>query len=256
MLVRLLPSHGRAPLRFQPFTTFLIDRKVALDAGSLGFGLTLAEQRRVRHVVVSHTHADHTASLPIFVAEVYPFLKAPIEIHAPPVVLSGLRRHVFNGRVWPDFRRIKLEGSSRAALEYRPCRYGRPFTVEGLTWTAFRVNHTVDTCGFLVSDGKSSVLFSSDTTTTDELWRVANRTSDLRAIYVDVSYPSEMEPLARRARHYTPTSLLRDLKKLERDVPILAVHLKPSLRDRVAREIARLRHPRLRVAEIGRDVRW
>src|SRR6185369_3087647 len=131
MLVRLLPSHGRAPLRFQPFTTFLIDRQVALDAGSLGFGLTLAEQRRVRHVVVSHTHADHTASLPIFVAEVYPFLKAPIVIHAPPVVLSGLRRHVFNGRVWPDFRRIALEGSSRAALEYRPCRYGRPFTVEG-----------------------------------------------------------------------------------------------------------------------------
>ena len=82
------------------------------------------------------------------------------------------------------------------------------------------------------------------------------RTRDLRAIYVDVSYPSEMEELARRARHYTPTALLRDLRKLEREVPILAVHLKPSLRDRVAREIARLRHPWLRVAEIGRDVRW
>jgi cAMP phosphodiesterase len=256
MLVRLLPSHGREPLRFQPFTTFLIDRKVALDAGSLGFGLTLAEQKRVRHVVVSHTHADHTASLPIFVAEVYPFLAAPIVIHGPPVVIAGLKRHVFNERVWPDFHRIALAGKRRASLEYRPCRYGRPFAVEGLEWTAFRVNHTVDTCGFLVSDGKGSVLFSSDTTTTDELWRVANRTRDLRAIYVDVSYPSEMEPLARRARHFTPTSLLRDLEKLERDVPILAVHLKPSLRDRVVREIARLRHPRLRVAEIGRDLRW
>ncbi len=256
MLVRLLPSHGREPLRFQPLTTFLIDRRVALDAGSLGVGLTLSEQKRVRHVVVSHTHADHTASLPIFVAEVYPFRDEPVVIHGTAVVLAGLRRHVFNGRVWPDFRRIALAGTRRAALEYRACRIGRSFTIEGLRWTAFRVNHTVDTCGFVVSDGKGSVLFSSDTYATDELWRVANRTRDLRAIYVDVSYPSDMEELARRARHFTPTSLLRDLRKLERAVPILAVHLKPTLRDRVAREIAALRHPRLRVAEIGRDVRW
>jgi cAMP phosphodiesterase len=190
------------------------------------------------------------------VAEVYPFLDAPIVIHATPVVLAGLRRHVFNGRVWPDFRRIALEGSRRASLEYRACRHGRPFSIEGLEWTAFRVNHTVDTCGFVVSDGRSAVVFSSDTYATDELWRVANRTRNLRAIYVDVSYPSDMEALARRARHFTPTSLLRDLAKLERDVPILAVHLKPALRDRVAREIAALRHPQLRVAEIGKDVRW
>src|SRR5262249_34923618 len=161
MLVRLLPSHGREPLRFQPFTTFLIDGRVALDAGSLGIGLSLAEQKRVRHVVVSHTHADHVASLPIFVAEVYPFLASPIVLHATPTVIAGLRRHVFNGRVWPDFHRIALEGKRRAALEYRPCRHGRPFTIEGLTWTAFGVNHTVDTCGFLVADGRGAVLFSS-----------------------------------------------------------------------------------------------
>jgi ribonuclease BN (tRNA processing enzyme) len=256
MLVRLVPSHGRSPGRFQPFTTFLIDRKVALDAGSIGIGLTPAEQRRIRHVLITHTHADHTASLPIFVAEVYPFLDGPIRIHATPPVIASLKRHVFNELVWPDFRRIALAGAPGAAIEYAPCRYGKPFDADGLACTAIRVNHTVDTSGFLVDDGRAAVLFSSDTWHTDELWRVANRTRRLRAIYVDVSYPSDMESLARRSRHFTPAALAEDLKKLRRDVPVLAVHLKPTVRTRVAAEIRALRDPRLRVAEIGRDVRW
>jgi cAMP phosphodiesterase len=240
----------------QPFTTFLIDGKVALDGGSVGIGLTPDEQRRVRNVLVSHTHADHTASLPIFVAEVYPILEKPIVIHGTAAVLQSLRQDVFNERVWPDFRRIALTGGAGAALKYRACRFGRPFVVEGLKCTAVPVNHTVDTSGFLIEDRTSAVLFSSDTSTTDELWRVANGAKKLRAIYVDVSYPSTMAPLARRSCHYTPSALLRDLEKLKRDVPILAVHLKPSLRDEVAGEIAALRDARLTVATIGRDYRW
>jgi cAMP phosphodiesterase len=256
MLVRLLPSHGREPRKLQPFTTFLIDGRVALDGGSLGVGLTTAEQKRVRHVLVSHTHADHTASLPIFVAEVYPFLSEPIVIHAIAPVLAGLREHVFNERVWPAFHRIALAKTGDQALRYHAIRFGRAFEVEGLTCTAVRVNHTVETSGFLVAGRDGAVLFSSDTAATDELWDVANRTRNLRAIYVDVSYPSDMEALARRARHFTPKSLVRDLAKLRRDVPVLAVHLKPMVRERVAAEIRALRHPRLAVAEIGREYRW
>ena len=256
MLVRLLPSHGREPLRLQPFTTFLIDGKVALDGGSVGIGLTPDEQRHVKNVLVSHTHADHTASLPIFVAEVYPFLDRPILIHGTAPVIRSLKKDVFNERVWPDFHRIALARGAGSALKYHACRFGKPFVVEGLKCTAVPVNHTVDTSGFLIEDKTSAVLFSSDTSSTDELWRVANRSRKLRAIYVDVSYPSTMETLARRSCHFTPSALARDLKKLKRDVPVLAVHLKPTLRDEVAAEIEALGDPRLSVAVIGRDDRW
>lgn len=256
MLVRLLPSHGREPLRLQPFTTFLIDGKVALDGGSVGIGLAPEEQLRVGHVLVSHTHADHTASLPIFVAEVYPFLEKPIVIHGTAAVIRSLKRDVFNERIWPDFHRIALAGSRGSALRYHACRFGRRFAVDGLACTAVPVNHTVDTAGFLVEDATSAVLFSSDTTSTDELWRVANRSKKLRAVYVDVSYPTRMEALARRSHHFTPIALLEDLRKLKRDVPVLAVHLKPAVRDEVAAEIESLGDPRLTVAAIGRDESW
>ena len=44
---------------------------VAIDAGCLGFWGTPQEQARVRHVLLSHTHMDHLASLPIFVENAY-----------------------------------------------------------------------------------------------------------------------------------------------------------------------------------------
>jgi len=78
----------------------------------------------------------------------------------------------------------------------------------------------------------------------------------LRAIFVDVSYPNEMEALAAASKHLTPQSLAADLKKLGRDVEILAVHIKPSHRDLVVSQLSKLSNPPVRVAEIGRVYEW
>jgi glyoxylase-like metal-dependent hydrolase (beta-lactamase superfamily II) len=60
---------------------------VALDAGSRSFALTAEEIRRIRHFVIPHAHADHTASLPIFISKYSP----PI-VHATPHVIDALLR--------------------------------------------------------------------------------------------------------------------------------------------------------------------
>jgi len=41
----------------------LVDDRIALGAGSLAVGLTLEEQKRVRHVFSSHLHYDHVRDL-------------------------------------------------------------------------------------------------------------------------------------------------------------------------------------------------
>jgi len=46
---------------------------------------------RVRHILIAHAHADHTASLPVFVSEVFPALAAPVMVHATPRVIAVLR---------------------------------------------------------------------------------------------------------------------------------------------------------------------
>jgi cAMP phosphodiesterase len=254
--VRLLPSHSGRPSRIQSATTFLVNDDVAIDAGSLGFALTMAQQARVRHVVLTHSHMDHVASLPILVAEQFPTRKTPVVVHATRSVLDTLRRHVFNDRIWPRFQELRLPRSGRRSLELAEIEPRKPFRVAGLRVTAIPVNHTVPTVGLVVQEGSAAVIFTSDTATTDEIWEVANRTRAARAIFVDVSYPDRLAQLAHDSRHLTPSSLDHELRKLTRPLQVYAVHLKPQMRAQVVAELAALGRKELAVAQIGRAYRW
>jgi cAMP phosphodiesterase len=254
--VRLLPSSTAPDPQRQFLTTFLVDDSVAIDAGSLAFALTTDEMQRIRHILISHAHSDHTASLPIFLSEVFPSLTAPVIVHATPHVIDALQRFVFNGEMWPDFAQIQLLNGRGPALEFCPLEPGTSVQVGNLRVTAIRVNHVVPTVGFIVQDQRAAFAITSDTYATDEIWDAASRLELIQAIFVDVSYPNEMEDLAAASRHLTPRSLASDLRKLTRNVRICVVHIKPAYREAILRQLTELRDPRISVVEIGRNYEW
>jgi ribonuclease BN (tRNA processing enzyme) len=87
------------------------------------------------------------------------------------------------------------------------------------------------------------VLWSSDTGPTQRLWEIANRTKNLKAICLDVSFDNSLQHIADVSYHLTPATLAKELEKLERRVPILLHHLKPSCIDRIRVEVAALGNP-------------
>jgi ribonuclease BN (tRNA processing enzyme) len=256
MRVQLLPSNLSEPTRLQPTTTFLIDGTLAIDGGSLGYALNAKDQLRVRRIVVTHSHNDHIASLPIFVAEVFPFISQPIEIYGTGEVLESLRNHVFNDVIWPDFHAIELSRGNGTGLRYVEIEAGKTFRIDHLSLTPVRVNHVVPTVGFVVENDTAGVIFTADTYHTDELWEAANRMKRLHAVFVDVSYPNEMEALAAVSKHLTPQGLKKELEKLKRPAQVFAFHLKPQFRDRVLDQLGRLGLPHVSVAEIGHEYRF
>jgi cAMP phosphodiesterase len=237
-------------------TTFLIDDRVAIDGGSLALSLTPGLMNGVRDVVVTHSHSDHTAMLPIFIAEAYTVLKTPVVIYGIAEVISDLRNHIFNDHIWPDFEKIHLIHKAEPSLRFEVIEPDRQFTIGNLTFRPVPVNHTVPCVGLIVEDAGAAVLFTSDTYTTDEIWERARQTQNLKAVFVDVSYPNELEKLAAASKHLTPQSLARDLEKLRREVEVFAVHIKPTGRDQVIRELAALNDPRVSVAESDRTYSW
>src|SRR5262245_9815074 len=98
MRVMLVPSALSAAPR-QYLTTFLVGDSVAIDAGSLGFYGSPAEQARIRHVFLTHTHLDHIASLPIFLENVSNDGGDCPTIYAPAEVLDVVCRDVLNDRL-------------------------------------------------------------------------------------------------------------------------------------------------------------
>ena len=258
MRVQLLPStfdsQGHATPE-QRLTCFLIDECVAIDAGSLALALTAEQRSQVRDIIVTHPHMDHIASLPIFIDDLFETLKSPVRVYATPEVIDLLERDIFNWNVYPRFSELKNEYGP--VMEYVPIPTGQEFKVAHLTVTAVGVNHIVPTVGLIVSDGNSTVAFSSDTAETEEFWELINRAPRVDALLIEASFPNSMAKLAEVSRHFTPASLERDLRKLTHNgLDILAVHIKPAYRQMVIAELKALNHPGLGVMESGRIYNW
>jgi ribonuclease BN (tRNA processing enzyme) len=248
--VTLIPSAcagGDAACQF--LTTYLVNDRLAIDAGALGLLQPIEAQARVRHVVVTHSHIDHVASLPVFLENVYSGTPDAVTVHAIRPVLDSLQQDLFNGRVWPDF--VGLSRPEAPFLRLSALEPGRPVVLGGLRVTAVPVNHVVPTVGVLVEDGPTAVLFPSDTGPTDAIWDVANAAAGLKAVFLEATFPEEMARLADLSKHLTPRLFAAEAAKLRRRIDLFAVHLKPRYRARVAAELLALELPNLRIADVG-----
>ncbi len=252
LAIRALGPYGGSAPGYR-LTTFLIDGESSLDAGCLTDALPLAAQRRVRRIVLTHAHFDHIVSLPMLVENLYGNGR-PLEIVAPAPVLSSLSRHIFNDRIWPDFRR--LPSRARPAIRLVPISEGRAFRAGGVSFLPFAVSHIVPAYGYVVSKPGRSVVFSGDTEPTDLLWQAARRARNLRAIFLEVSFCDAQAAVARASRHFTPRMIAAALPEAPPRVPVYLYHMKPPSLARIRREIAALGEPRLKLLESERSFRF
>jgi len=231
-------------------TCFLVDGKLAIDAGALTQGLSLEEILEVDDIVLTHSHFDHVKDVPLVSDLLVGRRRRPLRVHASPDCAQALREHVFNGRLWPDFTRIP--SASAPVIEIRTFDPERPFRAGRYRIAPVPVVHPVESVGFVVSDGKASFAVSGDTGPTDRFWARVNAEERLRALLVELSFPSALQPLADLSGHLTPRTLARELGKLERNgFPILLYHLKPAHHAALRREVARLGLPGVRILREG-----
>lgn len=237
-----IPGHG--------MTSFLVDGSVCLDAGWVADALTLAEQERVKDVFISHSHLDHTCSLPFLIDNNFSAPGFSMRIYAIREVVAAMKNHLFNNQTWPDF--TCLPNDLTPVLKLVEIQAERPVAVHGLTVRAVRVSHTVPTTGFIVDDGKVALAFSSDTGPTRRFWQVVNATRRLRAVITEVSFPNDQQALADVSRHLTPQTLAVELGKIKRDVPVYLYGRKPRFAAEIARQLRRVADRRLRLLVQGR----
>lgn len=242
MKLRVLGCSG-GEVEGERLTGFLVNDSIAIDAGSLTQALTVSEQVAIRHIFLTHSHLDHICTLPFFTKNVFGNVQVPIQIHALRETLDALRRHLFNDEIWPDFSVIP--NPDQPVIRYLEVEPGRTEFVDGVRVTPIPVNHLVPTVGYLVEDGTSAFLFSSDTGPTDDLYEVANTTPNLRLFITEVSFPNAQAWLAEASRHLTPAMLRNELAKLKVPVPVGVYHLTPGDREVLQPELEALRDPRI-----------
>ena len=258
MRIQLLPStideNGRASVR-QHLLSIVIDDTVAIDAGSLAFSCSDKQRAQVRDIVLTHTHLDHIAGLPLFIDDLFATLDGPIRVHATREMIDILERDIFNWSIYPRFS--ELSNDHGRVVEYREFAKGSTFDVAHLSIKSVGVNHPVSANGYVVSDGKMSIAVTGDTAETDDFWKVCNQTPDLKAVMVECAFPDELAELAAVSHHLTPKRLRTELDKFtDSDCPVYVINLKPMYRDKVVGQLNDAGIPRVEILEVGRVYDW
>jgi 3',5'-cyclic-nucleotide phosphodiesterase len=241
-----IPGHG--------MTSLLVNDVLAMDAGWVSGALSLKEQVKVKDVLISHSHLDHTCSLPFLIDNNFSAPGFSLRIHAIPEVIASMKNHLFNNHTWPDF--TCLPNDLTPVLKLVGIKPEQPFVINGLRIRAVRVSHIVPTTGFILEDSRGAIAFSSDTGPTERFWEVVNSVKRLRAVITETSFPDELLDLAQVSGHLTPALLGRELQKLERDVPVYLYGGKPRHLARIGRQVRALKRKRLELLVQGRTYRF
>lgn len=253
MKFQLLPStfdnNGCSSPR-QHLTSFVVDDRVAVDAGSLGFAVNDCQRKQIRDVVLTHAHLDHIAGLPLFIDDLFSELDAPVRIHASESVIEILERDVFNWSVYPRFS--ELSNANGAVMEYHPLSPSVDSQIAHLTIRPLEVNHNVPSTGFVISDDRATVVMTGDTAEMAGFWEIVNAIDGLKAILVECAFPDELEELANSSFHMTPSRLKRELEKFSHlSCPVYAINLKPRYRERTIAQLENLKIDRLEIFKVG-----
>lgn len=260
MTIRILGCYGSDALlqdatgpRTCNTCSLLLNGTLLLDAGTVATKLSLSEQKQIRHIILSHLHFDHIKGLPLLADNLSEQMNGPIVVAGLPEVIHGLRRHIFNTDVYPDF--FSIPTPERPAFTSSYLKPGNVYSFSGVDITPIPVNHTVPTTGYIVQDRSSAFVYSGDTYSTDELWHEARQIPHLKTAFIECSYPNSMMELASMSKHLTPALLAQEFRKLDRnDISLYAYHLKPAYKDQILRELHELHIPGLQVLEEDRTL--
>ena len=242
MLVKIIGGHGGVSPGFRA-TSYLIDGKLLIDAGSCASGIQIAEQSLIENILISHSHLDHISEIAFLADNCFGLKEKPFEIYTSSEVKNSIMTHLLNDEIWPDF--TKLPSKENPTLHFNEIQLETTTQVGKYKVTAIKVNHPAGGLGFIIEKNGSSVLFTQDTGPTDKIWEEAKKQKNLKAIFTEVSFPNKLEAVAKASFHHTPNSMKEEMKKMPKDIPIFLGHLKPNYQDILFQEIDEIQSDRI-----------
>jgi cAMP phosphodiesterase len=232
-------------------TCIVLNDKNIMDAGNLIKGLK-DQCAEIDTIWLTHSHLDHIVDIAFLLDCYFEERKKPLAIAALPETIKVLQKHIFNELVWPDFSVINLINSQEKAMVYRPITIGERYHIGGDDYLEpFKTNHTVPSCGYILSKGTQSIAITADTYKSDTIWEMLNQRTEIGSLLIECSFPSAMSQLAHDSKHLTPLILSEELEKLNRDIDIYINHLKESGEAIIKKELSEI--PSLANATIVHD---
>ena len=236
-------------------TSFLIDGEVLIDAGTGVGDLSLEEMRRIDHVLLTHSHLDHIAALPLMVDSVAAQRQTPVKVYALAGTIAALKAHVFNNVIWPDFTAIPSEQAP--FVTFQEVRVGQTVQIHDKFIEVLPAVHTVPAAGYAVTAGTGCWVFTGDTERNPALWTRVNQLN-VAMLVIETAFSNREKELAKRSLHLSPGVLADELDMIAKDknYPIYITHTKPAETDMIMSEIQRFDQTAPFGPNVTHDIRW
>lgn len=240
MKIRVLGCSG-AIARNARTTSFLVGRNILVDAGTGVGDLPLDEMSAIDHVLLTHSHLDHCAALPLMLDTVAGMRRTPLQVHALPATIQALREHIFNGTIWPDFSVIPT--ASDPFMRFVPLQVGDSLDIGGHRVEVLPAEHSVPAVGYSVETPAGNWVFTGDTERNPAFW---NRINCMRVamLVIETAFSEREAVLAYRSRHLCPSTLAKELAQLQvkngGGFPIGISHTKPAETELIRTEVRAL----------------
>jgi ribonuclease BN (tRNA processing enzyme) len=253
MNIRVLGCHGSQLPNYNT-TSFLIGANVLIDAGTITSVLSLKEQLKIDYIFITHAHLDHIRDIAFLADNIcYQRREKPVVIVSTKGIIEAIHKHLLNNIIWPDFSKIPT--SKAPVIKFQVIQPGRKQKIGDLQVRVIDLHHVVETVGYIVEEKGKAVFFMGDTGPTEEAWQIATKTAGLEAVFIETSLPDDLKDIAKITGHLTPFSLAVELKKLTRVNPeIYLYHMKPSYRETIRKEVARIKDRKIHIIEDGQKI--
>lgn len=225
-------------------TSFLVNQRLLVDAGTGVGDLDLEAMAAIDHVVLTHAHLDHIAALPLMLDAVGARRGRPLQVHALPATLDALRTHIFNNTIWPDFTRIP--SPERPFVTLHPLATGDRLSLAGIELEVLPAHHTVPAVGYAIQTPQGHWVFTGDTAHNPALWDRLNA-MDVAMLVIETAFGERERDLAQLSQHLCPSTLAQELAQLQlpagRALTVGITHTKPAEAATIQVEVEALHLP-------------
>jgi len=239
VVIQILGAH-LAEVKGARLTSLLIDGALVVDAGGLTSALSLAEQKKIETVLLTHHHFDHTRDLVTLAANAGYYWRKQLTVYGLRYTLDIITGCLLGGKMYTNFFEYPDKEKPTVILEaIEP--YSKK-TIAGYDVLAVPVKHSAPAVGYQItsSDGKS-LFYTGDTTVgISECWQHISP----QLLITEVAGPNKYADWLNKAGHLCAKFLKEELiqfRQLKGYLPrVIIIHIGNPYEQEIKEEVAQV----------------
>ncbi len=219
-------------------TSLLIDGTLVVDASGVTSALSLPEQKKIKTILLTHHHFDHTRDLITLAANAGYYWQGQLVVCALRYTLDVVTNYFLDGKMYMNF--LEYPGKEKPTLILEAIEpYGRK-AIAGYDVLAVPAKHSVPAVGYQVtsSDGKT-LFYTGDTTVgISDCWQHVSP----QLLITEVAGPNKYADWLKNAGHLCARFLKDELiqfRQLKGYLPrVIVVHIGNPFEQEIKEEVA------------------